>query len=121
MLLLELGGVPHSLELLCKGLVLPIDHKMPAQLLEGDHAGIQVFDHRQCIVVLGLQFGNALVQGIFAEQLFLLQETQGLRHRFQVELLRSEDVACTLALCDFRLNVDQSSGSYPASSRCWAG
>ena len=39
-LLLELGGIPHSLELLCKGLVLPIDHKMPAQLLEGDHAGI---------------------------------------------------------------------------------
>lgn len=70
MLLLELGGIPHSLELLCKGLVLPIDHKMPAQLLEGDHAGIQVFDHRQCIVVLGFQFGNALVQGIFAEQLF---------------------------------------------------
>ncbi len=32
-LLLELGGIPHSLELLCKGLVLPIDHKMPAQLL----------------------------------------------------------------------------------------
>ncbi len=59
-LLLELGGIPHSLELLCKGLVLPIDHKMPTQLLEGDHAGIHVFDHRQCIVVLGLQFGNAL-------------------------------------------------------------
>ena len=73
-LLPERCGVPHSLELLCKRLVLPIDHKMPAQLLEGDHAGIQVFDHRQCIVVLGLQFGNALVQGIFAEQLLLLQE-----------------------------------------------
>ena len=47
---------------------------MPAHLLDGDHAGIQVFDHRQCIVVLDFQFGNALVQGIFTEQLFLLQD-----------------------------------------------
>ena len=77
-LLLELGGVPHGLEFLREGLVLPIHGKMPAQLLEGDHAGIHVFDHSQCIVILRLQFGNALVQGIFVEQLFLLQETQGL-------------------------------------------
>ena len=106
-LLLELGGVPHSLELLCKRLVLPIDHKMPAQLLEGDHAGIHVFDHRQCIVVPGFQFGNALVQGIFAEQLFLLQETQGLRPAFEVELFRPTLIADALACSNVRLNVNQ--------------
>ena len=106
-LLPERCGVPHSLELLCKGLVLPIDHKMPAQLLEGDHAGIHVFDHRQCIVVLGLQFGNALVQGIFAEQLFLLQETQGLRPAFEVELFRPTLIADALARSNIRLNVNQ--------------
>ena len=43
------AGKGIGYELLCKRLVLPIDHKMPAQLLEGDHAGIQVFDHRQFI------------------------------------------------------------------------
>ena len=107
MLLLELGGIPHSPELLCKGLVLPIDHKMPAQLLEGDHAGIQVFDHRQCIVVLGLQFDNALVQGIFAEQSLLLQEKQGLRPAFEVELFRPTLIANALARSHFRLNVNQ--------------
>ena len=100
MLLLELGGIPHSPELLCKGLVLPIDHKMPAQLLEGDHAGIHVFDHRQCIVVLRLQFGNALVQGIFAEQLLLLQETQGLRPAFEVELFRPTLIADEMCIRD---------------------
>ena len=53
MLLLELGGVPHSLELLCKRLVLPIDHKMPAHLLEGDHAGIPRAErHRRAREVL---------------------------------------------------------------------
>ena len=79
---------------------------MPAQLLEGDHAGIQVFDHRQCIVVLGLQFGNALVQGIFAEQLFLLQETQGLRPTFEVELFRPTLIADALTCGNVRLNVN---------------
>ena len=69
---IELGGVPHGLEFLREGLVLPIHGKMPAQLLEGDHAGIHVFDHSQCIVILRLQFGNALVQGIFAGETFLL-------------------------------------------------
>ena len=106
-LLLKLGGIPHRLELLCKRLVLPIDHKMPAQLLEGDHAGIHVFDHRQCIVVLGLQFGNALVQSIFAEQLLLLQETQGLRPAFEVELFRPTLIADALARSNVRLNVNQ--------------
>ena len=80
---------------------------MPAQLLEGDHAGIHVFDHRQCIVVLGLQFGNALVQGIFAEQLLLLQETQGLRPAFKVELFRPTLIADALARSNVRLNVNQ--------------
>ena len=121
MLLLELGGIPHSLELLCKGLVLPIDHKMPAQLAEGDHAGIHVFDHRQCIVVLGLQFGNALVQGIFAEQLFLLQETQGLRPAFEVELFRPTLIADALARSNVRLNVNQFPDLIRLLSRCWAG
>ena len=107
MLLLELGGIPHSLELLCKRLVLPIDHKMPAQLLEGDHAGIHVFNHRQCIVVLGLQFGNALVQGIFAGETFLLQQDECLRPAFEVEFFRPTLIADALSGCDFRLNVNQ--------------
>ena len=63
--------------------------------------------YRQCIVVLGLQFGNALVQGIFAEQLYLLQETQGLRPAFEVELFRPTLIADALARSNVRLNVNQ--------------
>ena len=106
-LLPERCGVPQSREFLCKGLVLPIDHKMPAQLLEGSHAGIHVFDHRQRIVVLGLQFGNALVQGIFAGETFLLQQDECLRPAFEVELFRPTLIADALSGCDFRLNVNQ--------------
>ena len=80
---------------------------MPAQLLEGDHAGIHIFDHRQCIVILRLQFGDALVQGIFAEQSLLLQEKQGLRPAFEVELFRPTLIANAFARSHFRLNVNQ--------------
>ena len=106
-LLLELCGVPHSLEFLRKRLVLPIHGKMPAQFLNGIHAGIHIFDHRQSIVILRLQFGNALVQGIFAEQSLLLQEKQGLRPAFEVEFFRPTLIADALARSNFCLNVNQ--------------
>ncbi len=57
--------------------------------------------------MLGLQFGNALVQGIFAGETFLLQETQGLRPAFEVELFRPTLIADALARSHFRLNVNQ--------------
>ena len=57
--------------------------------------------------MLGLQFGNALMQSIFAEQLLLLQETQGLRPVFEVELFRPTLIADALARSHFGLNVNQ--------------
>ena len=80
---------------------------MPAQFLEGIHVGIYIFDHRQCIVILRLQFSNALVQGIFAEQSLFLQENEGLRPAFEVELFRPTLIADALARSHFRLNINQ--------------
>ena len=37
---------------------------MIAQLFVGLHAAFEVFHHCQCVVILGFQFGDALVQVI---------------------------------------------------------
>lgn len=43
---------------------------MIAQLFAEFHATFEVFHHCQCVVVLGFQFGDALVQGVLVEQIF---------------------------------------------------
>ena len=40
---------------------------MIAQLFVEFHATFEVFHHRQCVVILGFQFGDALVQGVLVE------------------------------------------------------
>ena len=80
---------------------------MIAQLFVGLHAAFEVFHHRQRVVILGFQFGDALVQIILVEQIFLLQEDQSLCHSFEVEFLRPMFVANALALSQPCLNVNQ--------------
>ena len=58
-------------------------------------------------MILGFQFGDALVQIILVEQIFLLQEDQSLCHSFEVEFLRPMFVANALALSQPCLNVNQ--------------
>ena len=43
---------------------------MIAQLIVGFHATFEVFHHRQCVVILGFQFTDALVQGVLVGQAF---------------------------------------------------
>ena len=80
---------------------------MIAQLFVGFHAAFGIFHHCQCVVILGFQFSDALVQIILVEQIFLLQEDQSLRHGFEVELLCPTFVANTLALGQLCLNINQ--------------
>ena len=80
---------------------------MIAQLFVGFHATFEVFHHRQRVVILGFQFGDALVQIILVEQIFLLQEDQSLCHGFEVVLLCPMLIACAFTLGQLCLNVNQ--------------
>ena len=80
---------------------------MIAQLFAEFHATFEVFHHSQCIVILGFQFGDALVQGVLVGLALFLQKIHGLCHGFEVVLLRPTLVADALALGHPRLDVDQ--------------
>ena len=51
-------------ELLCDILGAGVGCDVIAQLFVGFHATFEVFHHRQRVVILGFQFGDALVQGV---------------------------------------------------------
>ena len=64
MLLRKGCGSLGSIELLYDTLGAGVGCDVIAQLIVGFHATFEVFHHRQRIVILGFQFGDALVQGI---------------------------------------------------------
>jgi len=78
-----------------------------AQLFVDFHATFEVFHYGQCVVILGFQFSDALVQSVLVEQTFPLQEDQGLCHGFEVVFFRPTLVADAHALLQLRLNVHQ--------------
>ena len=57
---------------------------MIAQLFVCFHATFEVFHHRQCVVILGFQFSDALVQGVLVGQALFLQKLHGLCHNFEI-------------------------------------
>ena len=80
---------------------------MIAQLFVGFHATFKVFHHRQCVVILGFQFSDALVQGVLVGQALFLQKLHGLCHNFEIVFREPTLIADALALGHPRLDVDQ--------------
>ena len=80
---------------------------MIAQLIVGFHATFEVFHHRQRVVILGFQFGDALVQGVLVGQALFLQKLHGLCNNFEIVFRDPTLIADALALGHPRLDVDQ--------------
>ena len=80
---------------------------MIAQLFVEFHATFEVFHHRQCVVILGFQFSDALVQGVLVGQALFLQKLHGLCHNFEIVFREPTLIADALALGHPRLDVDQ--------------
>jgi len=80
---------------------------MIAQLFVGLHATFEVFHHRQRVVILGFQFGDALVQGVLVGQALFLQKIHGLCHNFEIVFREPTLIADAFALGHPRLDVDQ--------------
>ena len=80
---------------------------MIAQLFVGFHATFEVFHHRQRVVILGFQFGDALVQGVLVGQALFLQKLHGLCNNFEIVFRDPTLIADALALGQPRLDVDQ--------------
>ena len=80
---------------------------MIAQFFVGFHATFEVFHHRQRVVILGFQFGDALVQGVLVGQALFLQKLHGLCHNFEIVFREPTLIADALALGHPRLDVDQ--------------
>ena len=87
--------------------VLLVGSSITAQCLVVCHAGFEVFHYGQRFMELGVKLCNSLVECVLVEQTFLLQKNQGLRHGFEVVLLRPTLIADALALLQFCLNVHQ--------------
>ena len=71
---------------------------MIAQLIVGLHATFEVFHHRQRVVILGFQFGDALVQGVLVGQALFLQKLHGLCHNFEIVFREPTLIADALVL-----------------------
>ena len=71
------------------------------------YATFEVFHHRQCVVILGFQFGDALVQGVLVGQALFLQKLHGLCHNFEIVFREPTLIANAFALGHPRLDVDQ--------------
>ena len=80
---------------------------MIAQLIVGFHATFEVFHYCQRIVILGFQFGDALVQGVLVGQVLFLQKLHSLCHNFEIVFREPTLIADALALGHPRLDVDQ--------------
>ena len=80
---------------------------MIAQLFVSLHATFEVFHYCQRIVILGFQFGDALVQGVLVGQVLFLQKLHGLCHNFEIVFRDPTLIADALALGHPRLDVDQ--------------
>jgi len=78
-----------------------------AQLIVGFHATFEVFHHRQRVVILGFQFGDALVQSVLVGQALFLQKLHGLCHNFEIVFREPTLIADALALGHSRLDVNQ--------------
>jgi len=78
-----------------------------AQLFVGFHAAFEIFHNSQRVVILGFQFGDALVQGILVGQALFLQKIHGLCHNFEIVFREPKLIADALALGHPRLDVDQ--------------
>ena len=107
MLLLKGCGSLGGLELLCDTLGAGVGCDVIAQFFVGLHATFEVFHHRQCVVILGFQFGDALVQGVLVGQALFLQKIHGLCHNFEIVFREPTFIADALALGHPRLDVDQ--------------
>jgi len=100
-------GSLGSIELLYDTLGAGVGCDAIAQLIVGFHATFEVFHHCQCVVILGFQFGDALVQGVLVGQALFLQKLHGLCHNFEVVFREPTLIANAFALGHPRLDVDQ--------------
>ena len=100
-------GVSGRFQLLRKRSILLVGGNVTTQALVFCHAGFEVFHYSQRFMELGVKLCDSLVECVLVEQSLLLQEDQGLRHRFEVVFFRPTLVADALALFQLRLNIHQ--------------